>query len=87
MQTLEAEVELLRTKVKSYATTTSGEGARQMDGNRVQELIAENEQLKIEVRRSEIRQGDSKRGILGGMYEFVPDRERSILGQGASNSG
>ena len=27
---------------------------------------------------------DDERGILGGMYEFVPDREASILGKGAS---
>ena len=29
---------------------------------------------------------DDERGILGGMYEFVPDREGSILGKGASSS-
>ena len=29
---------------------------------------------------------DDERGILGGMYEFVPDREASILGKGASSA-
>ena len=47
------------------------------------ELQLENSVLKARLRQHEISH-DSDRGILGGMYEFVPDRQGSILGQGAS---
>ena len=49
--------------------------------NRV--LLLEVQKLKAKVRQQEMLE-DSETGILGGMYEFVPDRERSILGKGAS---
>jgi len=50
--------------------------------NRV--LLLEVQKLKAKVRQQEMLGQDSETGILGGMYEFVPDRESSILGKGAS---
>ena len=48
------------------------------------ELQLENQKLKAKVRQLEMIHNDES-GILGGMYEFVPDRQGSILGQGASD--
>ena len=49
----------------------------------VREQRLEIEKLKARARQKETLE-DTERGILGGMYEFVPDRQGSILGRGAS---
>ena len=62
-----------------FASMTTEQSLQAM----VQSKTFEIEKLKARLRKMETTE-DSEIGILGGMYEFVPDRERSILGKGAS---
>ena len=47
----------------------------------IRTLQFKNQQLNVKVAKFEAIE-DSEHGILGGMYEFVPNRQGSILGQG-----